>query len=157
MRTDRQKRLDSFGSAYPQLTAVLAQIPEKLWAEKMLNGWNIHQILVHLADAEANGFVRLRALIAEPGKRIMAYDQEVWAKTLYYDDQDARDAVQLFKLLREASYRLILKLPESVWSQTIEHPEQGTLTLDDWLDTYEDHVVQHIDQIHRAAAALAAS
>jgi len=79
----------------------------------------------------------------------MAYDENRWATALHYHDQDTDDALELFKWLRLRTYKLIQTLPESIWSHTIEHPENGTMTLDDWLDTYERHVSEHIQQMQR--------
>jgi hypothetical protein len=70
-----------------------------------------------------------------------------WAKALRYHEQSTDDALELFKWLRLTSYRLIRSLPESVWSNTIEHPENGTMTMDDWLDVYERHIPEHIAQM----------
>ena len=50
----------------------------------------------------------------------------------------------LFKWLRHTSYTLIKTLPEHVWAHTSLHPENGETSLDDWLDTYERHVPEHI-------------
>jgi hypothetical protein len=44
-------------------------------------------------------------------------------------------------------------LPESLWANTIYHPENGTMTLDDWLNIYVSHVTEHMEQaakIHKA-------
>ncbi len=38
-------------------------------------------------------------------------------------------------------------LPEAFWSNTAYHPENGNMTLDDWLDVYERHVPEHIQQM----------
>ena len=43
------------------------------------------------------------------------------------------------------SYTLIKSLPEPVWAHTSYHPENGETSLDDWLDTYERHVPEHIE------------
>ena len=55
--------------------------------------------------------------------------------------------------MRHNTYQLIRNLPESVWAHTIEHPENGTMTLDDWLDVYERHIPEHIAQMERTFEA----
>jgi hypothetical protein len=42
---------------------------------------------------------------------------------------------------------LVAAQPESVWSHTIRHPENGTMTMDDWLDVYARHVTDHVAQM----------
>ena len=88
-----------------------------------------------------------RVVIAEPGQPLMAYDENRWATALDYHDQSVEDALELFKWLRLKSYKLIKTLPDSAWSNTAYHPENGTMTLDDWLDVYERHVREHLDQM----------
>jgi hypothetical protein len=45
------------------------------------------------------------------------------------------------------TYALIKDLPEHVWAQAIDHPEQGIITLDDVLVTYANHIPDHIQQM----------
>jgi hypothetical protein len=79
----------------------------------------------------------------------MGYNEPEWAKALTYHAHSTDEALELFKCLRRASYHLIQKLPDSVWSNTVEHPENGTMTLDDWLTIYEDHIPSHVEQMRR--------
>ena len=50
---------------------------------------------------------------------------------------------------RGNSYKLIKKLPESVWGNTVQHSDSGTMTMDDWLDMYDRHVPEHVAQMER--------
>ena len=50
----------------------------------------------------------------------------------------------MFRWLRIRNYTLIKSLPEEVWSHTSFHPENGDMTLDDWLDVYVSHVPEHV-------------
>ena len=53
--------------------------------------------MVHIADSEANSYIRCRRLIAEPGQALMAYAENQWAETLNYPGQSVEDALQLFR------------------------------------------------------------
>ncbi len=146
----RMQKIESYGNAYIQLTEALKQFPKEMWLFKPSpNRWSIHEILIHLADSESNAFVKCRKLIAEPGKSIMAYNQEIWSKALHYHDQSIENALQLFKLLRVTTYKLIKSLPESVWSKSVGHMENESVTLDDWLELYEAHIPGHINQMRK--------
>lgn len=147
---ERQEKIESYGGAYAALVAALAEFPREMWKFKPApDRWSIHEILVHLADSEANGYIRARRFIAEPGKTLMAYDQEQWARSLRYHQQSPEEALELFRLLRSTTYRLIKALPESVWSNTVEHPEHGTMGFDRWLEIYAQHVPGHIQQMKK--------
>jgi hypothetical protein len=102
---------------------------------------------VHIADSEANSYIRCRRFIAEPGKDLQAYDEMQWARALDYHAQDVAEALQLFKWLRQRTYELIKTLPEDTWSNAADHPENGRMTLDDWLLVYARHIPDHIEQM----------
>ncbi len=144
---ERQRKIESYGNAYHDLRQAIQAFPREMWTFKPAEGWSIHQIIVHITDSEANSFVRCRRFIAEPGRPVLAYDERGWAQALDYEAQSTDDAMELFRWLRLASYNLIKSQPESVWENTVEHPENGTMTFDDWLDVYERHVREHVEQM----------
>jgi hypothetical protein len=145
---ERKQKIESYGSAYNQLVEALKQFPPEMWQFKPSpDHWSIHEIVVHIADSEANSYIRCRRFIAEPGQAVMAYDEQGWATNLRYHDQSTDEALELFKWLRLKSYPLIRSLPEAVWSNTVYHPENGTMILDDWLDIYERHIPEHVAQM----------
>jgi hypothetical protein len=109
--------------------------------------WTIHEILIHLADSEANGYLRCRRLIAEPGSDILGYDEAEWARRLNYHAQNPDDALALFRLMRRMTYELIRDLPESAWANTVVHSDTGRMSFDEWLEIYERHVPVHIAQM----------
>ena len=78
----------------------------------------------------------------------MAYDENVWADSLRYHEQSIEDTLLLFKWLRRKTYTLIKTLPEEAWAHTAYHPENGDMTLDDWLDVY----VAHVPETHKVHA-----
>lgn len=144
---ERHQLIESYGTAHAQLVTALARYSRARWKERGAEGWSIHEIMVHITDSEANSYIRLRRLIAEPGSMVLGYDENGWATALRYQDQDPDAALELFRLLRSASYALLQGLPASTWAHTVEHSENGTMTLDDWLRTYERHIPDHIAQM----------
>ena len=151
---EREQKIELYGRAFQLLIKALEKYPREMWRFRPASDrWTIHEIVVHIADSEANSFVRARKLIAEPGATVMAYDEPQWAKALDYHTQSVEDALELFRWLRGNTDKLIRTLPESVWANTITHPENGTMTLDDWLETYARHVPDHIAQMEEVYAA----
>lgn len=146
---ERQQKIELYGDAYDLLTKTLQQFPKEMWHSRPSpDDWSIHETVVHITDSEANSYIRCRRCIAEPGSAVMGYDEMGWASALNYADQSTEDALELFKWLRLTSYKLIKALPEQTWSNTIEHSENGAMTLDDWLDVYASHVPDHVAQMH---------
>ena len=145
---ERKQKIESYGAAFEQLSAALARFPREMWQFRPApEQWTIHEIVVHIADSEANSFIRCRRLIAEPGSTVLGYDESRWARELHYHDQDPAHALELFRWLRHNTYLLIKDQPEAVWAHTVTHTENGAMTMEDWLDTYERHIPQHVAQM----------
>lgn len=145
---ERVRKIEQYGQAHALLVEALKRFPREMWQYRPApDRWTIHEIVVHIADSEANSYVRCRRAIAEPGQAVMAYDENRWATALDYHAQSTEEALELFKWLRLRSYNLIRALPDSVWSHTIYHPENGNMTVDDWLDVYTRHIPDHLQQM----------
>ena len=150
----RQDRLQAYEQAFEQLVEGLKQFPREMWEFRDEHGcWSIHEHLVHIADSEANSYIRCRRLVAEPGQDLMAYDENRWGSELDYHSIGTEGAMELFRVLRRQTFELLKTLPEDAWSNTCFHPENGDMTLDDWLDVYASHVAEHLEYMgenHRA-------
>jgi uncharacterized damage-inducible protein DinB len=151
----RKRMLKSFGAAPDQLAAALKAIDSDLWQQSPApNEWNIRQIIFHLADSEANYYVRLRKGIAESGGMVVAFDQDLWSNALDYPGRSTDEALALFRLLRTTSHQLLVQLPEKVWTNWVQHSERGKLTLEDLVRTGENHVAEHLKQIEATVKRL---
>jgi hypothetical protein len=147
---ERKSKIRSYGKAHTELKQALRKFPKRMWKFKPgPDRWSINEIIVHLADSEANSYIRCRRFIAEPGKPVLGYDEHGWSLALSYHKQNTEEALELFKCLRRGSYNLIKSLPDSVWSNTVEHSESGTMTFERWLEIYEKHTHSHIDQMKK--------
>ena len=147
-REERKQKIESYGQAHQKLISALERFPREMWHFRPdQNRWSIHEIIIHITDSEANSYIRCRCFLAEPGGTILGYDEMKWAAALNYRDQSTNDALTLFKWLRHNTHKIIKDLPESVWSNTAQHTEDGAITMDDWLDTYERHIPEHIQQM----------
>lgn len=145
---DRARQLETYLDAHQTLVDALQSFPRAMWRFKpAAEGWSIHEILVHIADSEANGYIRGRRCIAEPGAAVSPYDGMRWSAELRYTEQDPDDALEMFRLMRKRTHALLISLPEDAWQRTFQHPERGPMTLDGWLDLYARHIPEHIDQM----------
>jgi len=150
-KQERTQLIESYGKAYDTLVAALQEFPKEMWQWKPSpEKWSIHEIIVHIADSEANSYIRCRRFVAEPGSAVLGYDQDKWAAALNYHEQSTDDALQLFKYLRKASYDLIKNIPDEVWeTATVVHSENGVTSFEKWLTIYEEHIPVHIRQMKR--------
>ena len=102
--TERKNQISAFGQGYDQLMAALNAIGRSTWHLPPAAGeWSIRQIVFHLEDAEANSYIRLRRAIAEPGSRVLAYDQGAWMKALDYGGRNLDDSIEVFRWLLTSS------------------------------------------------------
>ncbi len=146
---ERKTKIKRYGNGFDLLRETLSEIPRKAWKFKPSpSDWSIHEVIIHLADSEAMAAMRVRTLAAEPGKTIMAYDQDKWAVNLNYLEQDVDDALKFLKYIRKTTYKLLKSLPEQVFENTVVHPERDTpFSFERWLSIYPEHIPSHIEQI----------
>jgi len=147
-REARQILLDSFGHAPRQLVGALRQFPKKMWLYKPSSErWSIHEIILHLADSEAHSYICCRRFIAEPGSAVFRIDGVRWAGSLGYFHQSTREALEIVRRLRRMTHQLLISVPEAVWLQTVEHPREGRISLERWLDRQAQHIPHHVEQM----------
>lgn len=144
---ERKQKIESYGRAGETLREGLKKFPREMWTWKPATGWSIHQILIHITDSEANSYVRCRRFIAEPGSGVYGYNTDAWADGLHYENLGVEEYMTLFDALRRASYLLIQSVPDSTWANTVEHSESGAMNMDEWLDIYDRHVREHLQQM----------
>lgn len=147
----RDEMLSSYLGACDRVQDTLAGVPKGAWMFRpSADEWTIHEVVIHLADMEANAYVRLMKALAEPGGTIMPVDQVQWTRRLYYHEQDAEIALALFRLLRFKTHNVLCLLQDEQWQLKMRHPESGLLSIADyWLPNYEQHPYGHIEQIKR--------
>ena len=146
---ERNQKIELYGQGFEMLVHILQDIPREIWKFKPApNEWSIHEVIIHLADSESNAALRARKLIVEPGGTLMGYDQEQWAVTLDYHDQDLEDALDVLRLARKTTYSLLKKQPDEVFHHIVIHPEYNEpYTFENWLNIYSAHIPGHIEQI----------
>jgi DinB superfamily len=115
-------------------------------------GWTPRMVIHHVADSEANSYVRLRRLLAEPaGTVIQGYDEAQWARVLHYDRPVAL-SLAVSRAVRDSSAELLDRITPEDLERAGVHSESGRYTLSDWLDTYVAHARDHAEQIRAALA-----
>lgn len=154
-KEEREQKIEAYGRGYDVLLAALADIPRKAWAYKpTAKDWSVHEIIVHMGDSETMAALRLRKLIVEPGSTLMGYDEAKWAGALDYQKQDADDSLQIIRLARQSTYRLLKTLRDEAFAHSVTHPEYSEpYTFDRWLDIYARHIPDHVDQIKKTYEA----
>jgi hypothetical protein len=111
--------------------------------------WSPAEIVCHLADCEIAFAFRLRQTLAEDHHVLQPFDQDKWSAP--YKGIPAKDALAAFTALRNWNLKLIAKaLPVSA-SKPVTHPERGTMTFQNIVETMAGHDLNHLAQLARIA------
>lgn len=152
-RETRRALIDRYEAGYDAVVAVLDTIGEgELDVREAPGEWSPREVVHHLGDSEMTSAIRLRRLVAEEQPLVQGYDQEEFARRLYYD-RPIEASLAAFKAARESTAEILERMSELEWARAGTHSESGTYTLDDWLRIYAEHAFIHADQILRALQA----
>ncbi len=149
-KEERDSKIEEFGGFAKALPEALKEFPRSMWLYKPdADHWCVQEIIFHLLDTEMNLYVRYRACVAEPGKTVMPFNQDLWAMELRYKDRDVDQAIQGLIWVIQANYDLLRSLPEDDFKKTVTHPERGVQVLDNLLEIYFKHIPHHIGQMRK--------
>jgi hypothetical protein len=137
------KKLEKLIKGVPAAKLKKRPAPEK---------WSVQEIIAHLADTEIVGSWRIRAILGAPGTPIQAFDQDAWVTATHYAKRDLRQAVEQFRVLREANLALYKSLTPEQWKHHGMHSERGEETVEHIVRMFAGHDLNHIAQIERILA-----
>jgi hypothetical protein len=112
--------------------------------------WTARQIVHHLADSEMTSAIRLRQLLADEDPVIVGYDEEEFARRLFYDERPIDASLEALGAARRTTAELLHRLSEDQWARTGTHTESGPYGVETWLRIYAAHAHDHAEQIRRA-------
>ena len=93
MQSDAPRIIADLIAGLPERTLRLRPLPDK---------WSVAEIIAHLAEDELISSWRYRQMIETSGCPLAGFDQDVWARIGDYVSWKPSEALQLFRLLREA-------------------------------------------------------
>lgn len=144
---ERKTLSEQYRAGYAAVVEALLKIrPEELDAKPGPGRWSVREIVHHLADSEMAAAVRLRLLLAQDRPTIHGYDQDEFARKLYYDRPHAV-SLELFRIVRQATGEILERLTPAEWIREGTHTEAGPYGVESWLQTYAGHAHKHARQI----------
>jgi hypothetical protein len=153
--TDRQRLLDQIRALPDALAAAVTTLSEpQLDAHTPADPWTIRQVTHHVADSHLNAFVRIKLMLTEEHPTLKPYDQDAWAELADTVTMPVSASLEVLRGLHARWVALFESLPETAWTRSAYHPEQGTVTVGGMLATYAQHGADHLAQIARIRAAL---
>lgn len=114
-------------------------------------GWTVRQVVHHVADSHANGFIRQKLALTEVNPTVKPYDEERWAE-LPDAQLPVEVSLRMIDAIHERWVALLNALPAERFATPYQHPQSGPQTLDSSLSTYSwhgRHHVAHITELRR--------
>jgi len=149
--SDRQKR--EWLQDIQFLPGLLETAIENL-DEKQLNtpyrdgGWNVKQVVHHVADSHMNAYIRFKLGLTETNPVIKPYEEALWADLADVKAVPINISITLLYALHTRWHSAMLNLPAEAWNRTVFHPEsKKEMSLYYLLGMYSWHGRHHVAHI----------
>lgn len=137
------------------LASLIAGATEEILSRPPAPGkWSVRAILAHMAEDELSSSSRYRQMIEHNGATLLGFDQDEWARLGDYDSWSSREALEMFRLLREANLRMFARLTTEEWQRYGVHAERGRMTVEDLARHMAVHDAKHINQVRRCLESV---
>lgn len=114
-------------------------------------GWNIQQLVHHLADSHMNSIIRFKWTLTEDNPTIKPYLESEWAKLHDVKDVPIEASLQILNGVHARLSSLLSNLGEKEFARTFIHPEHGkTMNLAYLVGMYAWHGNHHLAHINTA-------
>jgi hypothetical protein len=87
------------------------------------DGWQIKQLIHHMADSHMNAYIRFKLGLTEINPTIKPYEEKEWAKTADNEIVPTNVSITLLHALHQRWYAAIKDLTEDQFERTVVHPE----------------------------------
>jgi DinB superfamily len=143
----RSSYIDAVAKTPARLREAVAGLnPAQLDEPYRPEGWTVRQVVHHLPDSHMNAFIRFKLALTEDVPTIKPYDEARWAEL-----PDARAEIEPSLNLLENLHKrwdvLLRGMASGDFARKFNHPEAGTMTLDDYLQVYAWHGRHHVAHI----------
>jgi hypothetical protein len=128
-------------------TAVKGLRSDQLDAPYRPGGWTVRQVVHHMPDSHMNAYVRVKLALTEEVPTIKPYDEARWAELGDTRTTPIDTSLALFESLQQRWVYLLRSLTAADFSRRLQHPERGTISIDDVVAIYAWHGRHHIAHI----------
>lgn len=114
-------------------------------------GWNIKQVVHHLADSHINSIIRFKLAMTEDTPTIKPYHEDRWARLADDNDDDLSNTLSLLNGLHAKLGILLRSLTKEDLKREFIHPEYGKrYSLEETIGIYAWHSKHHVAHIKQA-------
>jgi DinB family protein len=127
--------------------ALVGATDEELDGRPAPGKWSAREVVHHLADSEMTAATRLRLLVGTDNPQIFGYNQDEFARRLFYD-RPIEASLDAFKTARRSTAEILQRMTDAHWARAAgTHTEHGPYTAERWLEIYAGHAHGHAEQI----------
>jgi hypothetical protein len=154
---NKDELLSKYSKDYKTLKNVLESLDDEIinFVPELENAWSIKEHIAHLVDTEANGFIRFKRSVLNPGTTLDLGigDIERSNKILDYASQNIDDLLDLFRLFRKIILDNVKKMSEQdlerYYIEHVNHPTFSRTNLKFILSINTQHFDKHLEFINR--------
>lgn len=141
--------LERFGAGPDQVAAAVAGCKAEDLQKSDAEGWSVHDVLVHLADAEAVRATRIRLLLAEERPSLFEFDEGRWRARLAYGERNALLALESYRQAVRSTADLVGAMPDEAWERVGLHAVDGEVSVRALVERGIRHAEDHSGQVAR--------
>jgi hypothetical protein len=110
-------------------------------------GWTVRQVVHHVPDSHMNSYIRFKLALTEHEPTIKPYDEAIWANLVDAKTAPVEPSLKLVEGLHQRWAQLLRSLSEADVRRKFNHPELGTVSIDQYLGLYSWHSKHHVAHI----------
>jgi len=145
---DIKQAIEHIAACPRQLRAAVAGLSDaQLDTPYRDGGWTLRQVVHHVPDSHMNAYIRTKLCVDENHPRITAYNEAHWANFADAAKPPVAPSLAIMDALHERWVQFLSSLPEAAFKRTLDHPENGTMTLAHVVFMYAWHGQHHTAHI----------
>ena len=110
-------------------------------------GWTVRQVVHHIPDSHLNAYIRCKLAVTEENPPLKTYEDARWAELVDARSGPIAVSLTLLTALHQRWVPFLRSLDDSAFARTAQHPEWGTMRLDDLIQLYAWHGRHHVGHI----------
>lgn len=129
------------------LRRIIDCVHHERYAEKLdADRFSLLEMVAHMADAEDILLNRMRLAHEAPGSTVEPFDEGQRAIEKHYSTRDLQHELDVFENRRRDTLDFLEGLAPEEWSKAFQHPERGTMTIQDQVTMLLGHDLYHLEQ-----------
>ncbi len=120
---------------------------EQLQTSYRPDGWNVTQVVHHVADSHINAVCRFKLALTEDFPTIRPYYEDRWADLADSAQMPIVHSLNILSGLHFRWAKLVGSMTDEEFQRKLNHPESGEWRLDEFLSLYAWHSKHHTAHI----------